>query len=58
MLCKRVENEEWGTIDYIDDKLPEENSNRIVFRTRKEVRRRPDPPASFEALHERNASLC
>lgn len=56
MLCKRVENEEWGTIDYIDDKLPEENSNRIVFRTRKEVRRRP--AASFEALHERNASLC
>jgi hypothetical protein len=41
MLCKRVDNEEWGTIDYIDDKLPEENSNRIVFRTRKEVRRRP-----------------
>ena len=41
MLCKRVENEEWGTIDYINDTVPEENSNRIVFRTRKEVRRRP-----------------
>jgi hypothetical protein len=41
MLCKRVENEEWGTIDYINDTLPEENANRIVFRTRKEVRRRP-----------------
>ena len=41
MICKRVENEEWGTVDYIDDKLQEENSNRIVFRTRKEVCRRP-----------------
>ena len=41
MLCKRVENEEWGTIDYINDTVPEENANRIVFRTRKEVRRRP-----------------
>ena len=41
MLCKRVENEEWGTVDYINDKLPGEDTNRIVFRTRKEVRRRP-----------------
>lgn len=48
MLCKRVENEEWGTIDYINDTVPEENANRIVFRTRKEVRRRPthQPPLS------------
>ena len=48
MLCKRVENEEWGTVDYINDKLPEENLNRIVFRTRKEVRRRA--PTSFECF--------
>ena len=48
MLCKRVENEEWGTVDYINDKLPEENLNRIVFRTRKEVRRRP--PTPFECF--------
>lgn len=52
MLCKRVENEEWGTIDYINDTVPEENANRIVFRTRKEVRRRyvDDPPTSFECF--------
>ena len=38
MHCKRVENEEWGTMDYIDEKLPAENPGRLVLRTRKEVR--------------------
>lgn len=35
MKCKRIENKEWGTVDYVD---AESQNGNIVFRTIPEVR--------------------
>ena len=46
MHCKRIENEEWGTVDFVDEKMPAENPGRLVLRTRKEVRTTTDHPSN------------
>lgn len=56
-MCKRVENPEWGTVDYIDT---ESQSGNVIFRTVPEVREKGDIKFLCEhaSLHPHKSRMC